>query len=164
MTYKDLAGKITGLSFPFFGVSWTPTKTDTQVARKVVNYLENRRVLFNSYELENPEHCMMSVIQIRDFLTTQLDDVETGSELDSVIRGMRAAAKRVMDEGGHNYTFGKDSGNSFGFLDQIRFFSQIGIFRGNMGLLIAKLVIVYGLEVESDLLSILPAENNSEEV
>jgi hypothetical protein len=159
MTYKELAGKITGISFPFFGISWTPIKPDIEIARKVINFLENKRVLFNSYELENPNYCMKSVIQIRDFLTTQLDEVNRGSELDGILRGMRSAGKRVMDTGAHNYQFGENNSNSFGPLDQIVFFSQLGIFRGILGMLIAKLVIMHGLEIEDDLISILPVES-----
>lgn len=164
MNYKELASKITGLSFLQFGVSFIPIKSDIETARNVINFLENKRVLFNSYELENPEHCMLYVIQIRDFLTTQLNDVKRGSDLDYILRGMRSAGIRVINEGGHNYRFGRDSHNNFGLLDQIRFFSQIGIFRGIMGSLLAKLIIMYGLEIESDLLSILPTENDSENI
>jgi len=158
MNYQELAAKITGVSFPFFGISWAPGKPEIEIAKKVINFLENKRVLFNSYELENPNHCMQSVIQIRDFLTTQLNEVERKSELDGILRGMRSAGRSVMDKGAHNFRFGENNFNSFGTLDQIVFFSQIGVFRGIMGMLIAKLVIMHGLEIEEDLLTILPSE------
>ena len=159
MTYKELSARITGISFPLFGVSWTPVKPDIEIARNVINFLENKRVLFNSYQLENPGHCMLSVIQIRDFLTTQLDEVSRGSELDGILRGMRSAGRRVMDTGAHNFRFGEDDDGNLGPLDKIVFFSQLGIFRGNMGILIAKLVIMHGLDIEEDLINILPVEN-----
>ena len=47
----------------------TPNKP---VARKVITFLEDRRVLFVVYELESPSHCAESIVKIREFLTEQL--------------------------------------------------------------------------------------------
>lgn len=44
MTFKEIASKITGVSFPVFGVSWNPGKPDIKIAQEVINFLEDRRV------------------------------------------------------------------------------------------------------------------------
>ena len=158
MNFKELAARITGVSFPVFGIQWTPPKLDVDTARKVINFLENKRVLYNAYELESPDYCMQSLIQIRDYLTEQLNDVSRGSELDGILRGMRATCRVAMDEGAHNYKFDGNSYGNFGPLDAIRFFSAVGVLRGNMGILIARLAIMFGLEVEEQILKIIPIE------
>jgi len=72
MTFKEIVSRITGFSFPLFGVSWNPSKPEIEVARKVITFLEDRRVLFIVYELESPSHCAESIVKIREFLTEQL--------------------------------------------------------------------------------------------
>jgi hypothetical protein len=42
------------------------------VARRVISYLEDRRVLYNPTELEVPQHCIQSVLDIRHFLSHEL--------------------------------------------------------------------------------------------
>lgn len=42
------------------------------VARRVIRFLEDQRVLYNPSELEQPDHCVQSVLDIRRFLTAEL--------------------------------------------------------------------------------------------
>jgi hypothetical protein len=65
---SEIAGRITGFSTPLFGVQWTPPRVDVKVAREVMVFLEDRRVLYSPYEAEVPEHVMSSVFEIRCFL------------------------------------------------------------------------------------------------
>ena len=67
MTFKEIANKLTGFSIPIFGVSWTPAKLEIEVTKKIITFLEDKRVLYVVYELESPEHCITSIIQIRNF-------------------------------------------------------------------------------------------------
>lgn len=46
MKFKEVIGRITGFSVPIFGVSWNPPQPDVTAARKVLVFLEDRRVLY----------------------------------------------------------------------------------------------------------------------
>ena len=47
MKFQEILSRITGLSVPVFGVSWTPPAAEVTIARRVVTFLEDRRVLYN---------------------------------------------------------------------------------------------------------------------
>src|ERR1700760_1783418 len=80
-----------GFSPPFFGVSWQPPETERKIAKSVVNFLEDRRVLYNPTELELPQHCISSVVEIRHFLTENIAELDQDSELAKNLKMMRAA-------------------------------------------------------------------------
>lgn len=54
MKFKEVVNRINGVSCPIFGVSWDPGQADVEVARKVVAFVEVRRVLFAGYGGEVP--------------------------------------------------------------------------------------------------------------
>ncbi len=49
-------------------------------ARHVLAYLEDRRVLYAPWNLEIPEHCIDSILEIRHFLTDQLGHLDDKDE------------------------------------------------------------------------------------
>jgi hypothetical protein len=72
MRFSEIASRLTGISTPIGGVSWTPPTPDIEVARRVLTFLEDRRVLYDPMEAEVAAHCIESVLQIRRFLTEVL--------------------------------------------------------------------------------------------
>lgn len=68
MKFTEAASRITGFSISVFGVSWQPFISDVSVAKKLIAFLEDRRVLYSPYEVEIVDHIFMSVIEIRRFL------------------------------------------------------------------------------------------------
>jgi hypothetical protein len=166
MKYKELAYKITGFSCPIFGVSWDPPKPEIKTARRIITFLEDRRVLYNPYELEMPDHCYESVIEIRKFLTEQLYETDRESELGKIIRGMRAACRKFLDSTQKSPYRKKFKGSieqnlSMGMT--MEFYSGIGEYRGTMGILIGKLLVMFGLDCESELSKIIPIEEDFDE-
>lgn len=81
MKFREIVARLTGLSTPVFGVSWGPLEPEIDVARRVIAYLEDRRVLYNPGELEVPEHCVESVLDIRRTLTRELAPLDRETEL-----------------------------------------------------------------------------------
>ncbi len=166
MTYKEIASKITGFSCPIFGISWNPPKLEIETAAKIITFLEDRRVLYNPYELESPSHCQESVIRIREFLTEQLYNTDKDSKLGKIIRGMRSACRKFLDST-QKSPFRKEiergTGIHLSMGMTMEFYSGIGELRGTMGILIGKLLVMFGIDCENDLLKIIPLETDIRE-
>src|SRR5437016_5716129 len=76
LKFKEIASKITGFNTSVFEISWEPPKNERAIAKSVVNFLEDRRVLYNPTELEVPHHCISSVLEIRQFLSEKMNDLD----------------------------------------------------------------------------------------
>ncbi len=158
MKFLEIANRITGVSLPIFGISWNPPKLERQIAEKVITYLEDRRVLYNPYELESPKHCVESINQIRVFLTEQLYDLDRDSELSQTLRAMRDACRKTLDMATSNNLHIEGGHNMQRFGEQMIFFSGVGELRGVFGFLIAKLLVMHGIDCETSLIKILPLQ------
>jgi len=158
MKFNDITSRLTGISCPVFGVSWTPPASEREAAKRVVAFLEDRRVLYNPSELEVPEHCVQSVIEIRHHLTSELQPLDTQDEMAKHLRSMRAACRKFLDtvQADDRYDIVR-FGNSGGHYASWVFMSALGELRGVFGVHLAQLAAAYGLDMEDDLASILPA-------
>jgi hypothetical protein len=86
LKFSEIANRLTGISTPLVGVSWQPTDLEVSAARRVIAFLEDRRVLYAPDSLEVPSHCVESVLEIRRFLSGELGKLETGSEFAASLR------------------------------------------------------------------------------
>lgn len=93
MKYKEVLSRITGFSVPVFGVSWNPAQPEITIARKVLAFLEDRRVLYNPYHLEVADQCIRSVIEMRRFLTEVVGQLPSDSKLAEHLRGIPRPAE-----------------------------------------------------------------------
>lgn len=155
MKFKEIISRLTGLSSPIFGVSWNPPEPHIQVVRRVITYLEDRRVLFVPSEMEVPDHCVQSILEIRRFLTTELQSLKGRTELADSLRALRTACRKFMDTTGSRskiITFGAHQGHWASW----EFNGALGELRGVFGIHIARLAAAYGIDVEGDLVTILP--------
>jgi hypothetical protein len=162
MKFNDITSRLTGISIPVFGISWTPPASERDAAKRVVTFLEDRRVLYNPSELEMPEHCVMSVIDIRRHLTDELQKIDGDGELAKQLRAMRAACRKFLDtvHAPNEYYEIVEHGLSRGHFASWVFGSALGELRGVFGLHLAQIAAAYGLDVEDDLASILPAKDD----
>jgi len=150
--------RVTGISTPLLGVSWTPGVSDEEQARALLAFLEDRRVLFAPEDLEDASHCVVSVERIRDFLTGMLTRGGLGDAFVDRLEKMRSAARRFMEQirppferpdelwiPGHGLLRGGP-----------RLHQALGELRGVFGVHLGEIAQVYGLEVRRPLSSILP--------
>ena len=154
--FKTLIGRLTGFSTPFFGVSWEPPKSERDVIRQLVNFLEDRRVLFNPFMLEVEWQVVDSVAEIRGHLTEALDELGENSPGIAPVKAMRAACRRFLDEPHPDLPH---IGQRWGHPDGNGFFVALGELRATFGTHLAFLAAQYGIDVEGDLASVLPAED-----
>lgn len=154
MNYKQIIGRLTGFSTPVFGVSWNPPQTDISVARRVIAFLEDRRVFYNPYHMEMEYQCVDSVLETRKFLTETVGGLSEKSELASHLRAIRAACRQFLDAVGdpHHPRRGQRFHGPF----DAEFFQALGQLRATAGIHIGAIAVMYGLSVEGSLAEILP--------
>ncbi len=154
-TFKKIAKSLTGISTPVFGVSWTPPESDREVVRKLVVFFEDRRALYNPYDLETPHWVVESVLEIRKQLTETIASVDRTSDIVPHLRAMRAACRKFMDEA-ERKRHGRHP--RYGFDD---IFTALGEMRAILGIHIGQLCVKYGIDIEGELSSILPIDDDT---
>jgi hypothetical protein len=149
--FKKISRSITGISTPFFGISWNPPDSDREIARKLLVSLEDRRALFDPIEIDKPEYVFYSVQDIRRHLTKILESLENADPfLEQTIRELRAACRKYT-----SIMRGSGMISHTSIIDSI----ALGELRGVFGIYLARLAVAYGLDVESQLGSIFPIED-----
>lgn len=154
MRFKEVASRLTGFSVPLFGVSWNPPEPEVAAARRVLAFLEDRRVLFNPYDLEVVGQCIHSVVNIRSFLTEEVGRLSSESKLAEHLRGIRAACRRFLDR----VSSGPDSMRRphYGRSLDSDFLTRLGELRMSVGHRVAAIALMYGLDIEGELADTLP--------
>jgi hypothetical protein len=155
--FSEIANRLTGISTPLGGVSWQSTDLEVSAARRVIAFLEDRRVLYAPEEMEVASHCVDSVLEIRRFLSGELGKLETKSEFAASLRAMRAACRKFLDrvavDGRETVLYA----NHHGHWASWTFYSALGEMRGTFGVHLAKIAAEFKLDVEDRLAEILPA-------
>jgi len=160
MKFKELTSRLTGFSIPIFGVSWNPPEPEVAAARRILAFLEDRRVLFNPYHLEVTDQCVQSILDIRRFLTEEIGRLAGDSKLAEHLRGIRAACRKFLD-GVHPAPHRILRPYSAGPFES-DFFTQLGELRGAIGIRIAAIAVMHRLDVEGELAGTLPEPDISD--
>jgi hypothetical protein len=155
LSFRKIADRITGLSTPVFGISWTPPEDKREVVRRLVAFLEDRRALYQGFHMEYSPWVEQSVLEMRKELTNVLQTCAEDQELTGPIRGMRAACRKFLNEVGH-------PGRRHSMRNEAALWQALGELRGVFGLHLARLCAAYGVDVEPELATILP-ESDAEE-
>ena len=83
-----------------FSLNWEKIPGDKEVARRVITFLEDRRLLFGDRHNEDEMECVYSAIEIRRFLTEELTKAKPGRSLDESLRAMRTAMRAFVEAAG----------------------------------------------------------------
>ena len=155
MKFTDVLNRLTGVSCPIFGVSWNPGELERTVARRVIVYLEPRRVLYEAFEYESVCPSVSSVLDIKNYLTSELQNIDEDSELNNYLRAMRNACNKFLSRVPDSKDF-RCVACRPGNIESWIFSSALGEMRGVFGVMIGQIAKAYGLNVEDDLARIIP--------
>jgi hypothetical protein len=159
MKFQEIANRLTGISIPVFGVSWNPPEPQVTVARRVITFLEDRRVLYVPSEMGTPDYCVKSILEIRQYLMKELASQESSTELVASLRAMRAACRKFLNTVGDERSEVVRFGGHLGHWASWVFDGALGELRGVFGIHIARLAAHHRLDVEDELASILPIQD-----
>lgn len=150
--FKKIVHSLTGFSTPVFGASWNPPESDREIVRKLINFLEDRRALYNPYNIETPDWVAQSILEIRKELTDTLNKLDEKSDAVPHLKAMRADCRKYMNEVEHHRR------GMYHFREYI--FASLGELRASLGIQIAQLCVKYGIDIEDELATILPIEDD----
>ncbi len=156
---QSLLSRLGGFSFFGVGMSWKAPEPERVVVRDVITILEDKRALYSSAVMEEPDHVVQSVLKIRDELTNGLKRIGDNSPARNAFRTMRAACREFLD-----LTSVKERQHKHGMLmhdglwQQEQFLVELGKLRSIFGQQLSVLGYLYGVDIEESLASILPPE------
>jgi hypothetical protein len=137
--------RLTGISTPWGGASWDYRETDADIARRLITFLEDRRVLYEPLNAQTFFYVGRSAGEIRETLTGALDGV-TAEPLAELIREVRALLRGFMSE--------LDRIAQSGLYEPFERDQQVlalGEMRGRVNPLVAQIAAKYEIEVEEEL-------------
>jgi len=159
---REILNRLTGFSTPLFGASWQPPELEVSAARRVIAFLEDRRVLYAPDELEVPHHCVHSVIEIRHFLSSELGKLDRRSHLAESLSAMRAACRKFLERPSGSGEAKLLYANQWGHCASWDFYSGLGEMRGIFGVHFARVAAEFKLDVEDRLAAIFPARADTD--
>ena len=144
--------RITGVSVPWgFGVSWEYRESDATIARRVLTFLEGRRILYEPLNAQIFYYVGESATQIRDMLT-QESSGSAGEQLTSLLKEIRRAViefktKLERIEQSERSGVGGDLREEKAL--------ALGEMRGRVNPILALIAAKYEIEVEPELAAVL---------
>ena len=99
--------------------------------------------------------CITSVTEIKNYLTSELPNVNENSNLNGYIRAMRSSCNKFLNKCPNKKEF-RCHACQPGTLDNMIFTSAVGELRGVFGVMIGQIAKAYGIDVEDELADIIP--------
>lgn len=151
--------KVSGGSFSVLGIgiNWERVPDDERIARAVIIFLEDRRLLFGDRHLEDEAHCVSSALACRTFLTKQIAETEPGKPLETTLKSMRAAFRQFVERGGPH---GCNFQHHRSMYQADPFSLALGDLRTQVGEQLARIAWRYDIEIDDELARILPPEDD----
>jgi hypothetical protein len=148
LRWTEIASRLNQVGIGSFAVGWQPLEADSAVARRVIRFLEDRRMLFNDCADEDLNHCLQSADQIRSFMTAELGRLPDDSPLLPFFRAIRKAARDFVDHFPH--------GASHPYHANASLLIRLGQIRRDIGFQVALIAARWEIDVEEDLSKVLP--------
>jgi hypothetical protein len=143
MKIKKLAKNIKGISTPIGGISFEIPESDKEIIRKLLFFLEDRRVLFQSVCREYSIHVDESVLKIREQLTETLTKINEDSFFYEDLKKLRNACRKYLEIQSSNK-----------IIKNFTKYVELDEFRKTFYLILKKWIGKYKFKVEKQLLEI----------
>lgn len=159
--------RINAVSTPVGGVSWTPAPSEREELRKLIVFLEDRRALFDPYNVEATILVRYSVQEIRMELTKVLQALDEDSRAADPLRIMRGACQRYLTRAQNFrdeppwYRDRPPRGFLRGLDESEDFILALGELRGAVGAELSKIVTQYDVSVHGELAGLLPHDGEA---
>lgn len=144
-----------------FGIDWERTQGDERIARYVVGFLEDRRLLFADRHVEDEAHCVASALECRALLTGLLAEANVGQHLETSLKAMRASFRKFVERGGPD---GRDFQHHHANYEADPFSLALGDLRSQIGEQLARIAWRYDIEIDELLATILPPDADQDDV
>lgn len=148
--------RTTGVGIGSLSASWERKDDDQEIARRVLNDLEDHRMLWRDFTMEIEEHCVLSANRVREELREHLNNPEISAELAARVKLLRQLFRDFVSEVGPDGEGWHHHGHGMG-TDPLSL--ALGRLRGLVGVQIGELAADYELEVSDDLATIVPNQN-----
>lgn len=147
--------RLTGITAGPLGTQWERRDDDREIARRVLNLLADRRLLWKDFSLEIEEHCVQSANRVREELGKHLDHPDIGQELAELVRAMQRTFREFVDQVGPT---GADWHRDRRPMGTDPLSVALGRLRAVVGGQVGYLAARYDLEVSDELASVVPDE------
>lgn len=145
--------RITGASAPFGGAQWERKDDDGEIARRVLNLLADRSMLWKDFSMEIEEHCVQSADYARKEIGKHLDNPEIGDELARRLQLLQRLFRDFMSEVGPG---GAQWDRQYRPIGTDPLSMALGRLRGLIGVQIGEMAAQYDLRVSDELAVIVP--------
>jgi len=155
LKFREIINRLSGFSTPLGGVQWEPAVLEVEAARRVIAYLEDRRVLYEESTAEMPDHCVQSVLQMRETLTHEVGGLKADGDLAPHLRAMRAACRKFLSVIGELDAEIQPFRHYMGYQEWV-FLIALGEMRGVFGVQVGQVAAMFEFDVEDPLATIIP--------
>lgn len=145
-----------------FGIKWDLTESDKKVARAVLAFMEDRRLLFGNRHDEDEGHSVASALDCRTFLTAQIPMTTPGKPLEATLKAMRASFRQFVELGGPSGSKFWQQGHGRTGYGIDPYSLALGDLRSQIGEQIARIAWRYDLEIDEELARILPPNDDND--
>lgn len=135
------------------GGAWERKDDDGELARRVLNLLADRRMLWKDFSLEIEEQCVTSADHVRKQLGGLLDNPEIGAELGRRVQLLQRLFRDFMGEVG---PAGGNLDPNWRPMGTDPLSMALGRLRGLVGVQVGELAAQFDLDVSEDLSAIVP--------
>lgn len=145
--------RATGGSSFGFGAQWEHRDDDGEIARRVLNLLGDKRMLWKDFSLEIEEHCLSSADHARKELGKHLDNPEVGGDMSRRLQLLQRLFRDFMDEVGPG---GGEWDRHYRPMGTDPLSMSLDRLRGLIGVQIRELAAEFDLDVPMELATIVP--------